>query len=607
MRITRKALSVVLIAVLASSGVTSIGTAAPRRQRFSDVVSRTRIPFQPLAIADGFGSIWVATDLGVSEVNPDTGEIVAHVSVGAVGSVATGRTGVFISSYANDRVARVDPSTNEILWSTEVPGPLRLALGAGALWAWSPVVGTLSRIAPSDGDVDATITIDRHVPAAVGVGGEPDDHGFATGLAVGAGSVWVGSRVSGRLVRVDPSTDRVVARIHTRGSNPYGIAVGGGVVWVTDYGTDTNGYVDATLLSGVDPSTQRIRSYPLHDYGNQVVVSDGSVWVSTLHGLLRLDPHHGRLTRMMVAGLPPFPSFGLWAIAAGSGRVWAATMSFELGVDEVLYQIDPERSRHGPSLPRIIEPTPGILPVSISQGVPMTSGHLCSVPGPDCRQFADVYAPSGPGTHPVVVLAHEYCGQAGCKRYLDLLAAVLSVDGAVVFNAEFGDPQNGNSHGWLKTRDLACAIRFARSRAASYGGDPSRVTLVSHLSASWSAATVALDGDAHVGDDCLATEGSASPDAFVGIADAPNQGHTPELGGNPDLRVRMIIGSRDAAVVPAAFRRVNEFVGALTLAGYDATLTIARHGAFAWSPATHSNIDVGSSYPTIRTILDVAT
>ena len=31
-----------------------------------------------------------------------------------------------------------------------------------------------------------------------------------------------------------------------------------------------------------------------------------------------------------------------------------------------------------------------------------------------------------------------------------------------------------------------------------------------------------------------------------------------------------------------------------------------QHGAFAWSPATHSNIDVGSSYPTIRTILDVA-
>ena len=98
----------------------------------------------------------------------------------------------------------------------------------------------------------------------------------------------------------------------------------------------------------------------------------------------------------------------------------------------------------------------------------------------------------------MIVLAHEYCGQAGCKRYLAMLADVLSVDGAVVFNAEFGDPQKGNAHGWLKSRDLACAVRFARSRAASYGGDPSRVTLVSHLSASWSAATVALDGDAHV-------------------------------------------------------------------------------------------------------------
>ena len=52
----------------------------------------------------------------------------------------------------------------------------------------------------------------------------------------------------------------------------------------------------------------------------------------------------------------------------------------------------------------------------------------------------------------MIVLAHEYCGQAGCKRYLAMLADVLSLDGAVVFNAEFADPQKGNAHGWLKSR-----------------------------------------------------------------------------------------------------------------------------------------------------------
>ena len=183
-----------------------------------------------------------------------------------------------------------------------------------------PGSGHLEQDRPPSGHVDATITIDRHVPAAVGVGGEPDNHGFETGLAVGAGSVWVGSRISGRLVRVDPSTDAVVTRIHTRGTNPYGIAVGAGAVWVTDYGTDTNGYVDATFLSRVDTATQRVRSFPLHDYGNQTVVSDGSVWVSALQGILRLDPDTGQITRALrVTDLPPFPSFGLWAIGEGSG------------------------------------------------------------------------------------------------------------------------------------------------------------------------------------------------------------------------------------------------------------------------------------------------
>ena len=557
MRITRCTFAGVLIVAFVSSGMASISSAASRPKRFADVLSRTRIPFQPLAIAAGFGSVWVASDLGVSRVDPATGEIVAQVGVGAVASVATGHAGVFISSYADDRVAQIDPSNNQIVWSAHVPGPLRLALGAGALWASSPVAGTVSRIAPTSGHVDATITIDQHVPAALGVGGEPDNHGFATGLAVGAGSVWVGSRISGRLVRVDPSTDRVIARIRTHGMNPYGIAVGGGAVWVTDYGTEANGYVDESFLTSVDTASQQVRSYPLHDYGNQVAVGNGSVWVSTADGILSLDPRTGRLTHApTITHLPPFPSFGLWAIASASGRLWAATMGFESGVDEVLYQIDPNRSLSRPSLPPVVEPRGGILPVSISQRVPMTSGHACRAPGRDCRQLTDVYAPSGPGPHPVIVLAHEYCGQAGCERYLALLADVLSLDGALVFNAEFGDPQNGQAHRWLKTGDLACAVRFARSRAASYGGDPSRVTLVSHLSASWSAATVALDGDAHVGDNCLATDGSASPDAFVGIADAPNKVLTPELGSNPDLQVRMIIGSRDATVTPAAFRRV---------------------------------------------------
>ena len=351
MRITRCILAEVLALGCLVSATPSMSSASPRPVRFSDVVSRTRIPFEPLAIAQGFGSVWVATDLGVSRVDPATGEIVAQVGIGGVASVATGHTGVFISSYADDRVAQVDPSTNQIVWSAQVPGPFRLALGAGALWAWSPVMGTLSRIAPSSGQVDATIIIDRHVPAAVGVGAEPDNHGFETGLAVGAGSVWVGSRVSGRLVRVDPSTDAVIARVHTRGTNPYGIAVGAGAVWVTDYGTDTNVFVDATYLSRVDLVTQRVHSYPLHDYGNQVAVSGGSVWVSTLHGILRLDPGTGRLTRLRVAHLPPFPSFGLWAIAAGSQGLWAATLGFESGVDEVLYQVDPSGSSSRPFPP----------------------------------------------------------------------------------------------------------------------------------------------------------------------------------------------------------------------------------------------------------------
>ena len=138
MRIKRFSLVGVLTVVFVASGIAPISSAAPRSARFADVVSRTRIPFEPLAIADGFGSIWVATDLGVSRIDPATGEIVAQVGVGGVASVATGPAGVFISSYADDRVARIDPSTNQIVWSTPVPGPLRIAAGRGCAVGLEP-------------------------------------------------------------------------------------------------------------------------------------------------------------------------------------------------------------------------------------------------------------------------------------------------------------------------------------------------------------------------------------------------------------------------------------------------------------------------------------
>ena len=596
-------LVVLLVAAPLMSG-SSARVSGPAQ--FADVLSRTRVPFQPLSIATGFGSVWVAGDLGVSRIDPGTDAIVAEVSVGGVASVAANEAGLWISSYVQDQVARIDPSTNEVVWTTNVTGPVRLAIGEGALWASSPMAGTVTKLDPATGAVMATITVLRDVPAVLAFGSESSNQGFAPGLAVGEGSVWVAVRSANKLVRIDPSTDRVSARISLGGTDPVEVAVGDGYVWVNDFNEE--------LIRRVDPHTLLVQAFPLPDYASQILTAPEGVWVSTFHyaslvagtgsaGVLELDPQSGQVERYLK--IHPAPAGGYWAIALGFGDLWVTTSHFEEAVDDMLFRIDPSRSLDHASIPTVIEPTAGVLPVTVAQSVPFTSGQPCQESGRDCQQLTDVYTPTSSGTHPVVVLAHGNCGPAGCKRYLGNLADVLALGGAVVFNVDYGDPQHQRSNLELRTSDLACAVRFARAHAADYGGDPSRVTLVAHLAAAQQGGIVALDGDARVGASCLALSGSASPDAFVAIADAPGRDEMPPLGGNPGLEVRLLIGARDAKMIPTSAERVDGFLSELVAAGYDATLTVIPHATYG-AYAGHGAIDVGSDRPTVDTILDVA-
>ena len=64
----------------------------------------------------------------------------------------------------------------------------------------------------------------------VGRGGGP--------LVFGAGSLWVGAWRDREVVRIDPRSNRVVARFPAGGRNPAGLAVGAGTIWVVHPDTD---------------------------------------------------------------------------------------------------------------------------------------------------------------------------------------------------------------------------------------------------------------------------------------------------------------------------------------------------------------------------------
>ena len=103
--------------------------------------------------------------------------------------------------------------------------------------------------------------------------------------------------------------------------------------------------------------------------------------------------------------------------------------------------------------------------------------------------------------------------------------------------------------------DVRCAIRFARSTAGDYGGDPDRLVLVGHSHGGGLALQTAVDADVET-PGCLA-DASGIPDAVVGLA-----GFVFTISGEADARppILLISGSDDRAA--GGQDEVDELAGA---------------------------------------------
>jgi hypothetical protein len=213
------------------------------------------------------------------------------------------------------------------------------------------------------------------------------------GLAAGFGSIWVTGTdpespdETGAVVdRVDPATNRVVARIPLDGRHGADIAVGPDAVWVAFFGAQHAGLaridpatneVDATIdlesdyaryvaaagdavivaelewpggyagpcsvLTSIDPASNTVVARTPVDEGCDHVVRpsawDGRIWVSTSR-LSRVDPDTARL-----AGEPlPFDPgrFPRSFVLMGTREIWfAAYAGSDGGSGDTLARLDP--------------------------------------------------------------------------------------------------------------------------------------------------------------------------------------------------------------------------------------------------------------------------
>jgi streptogramin lyase len=202
-----------------------------------------RLPGRPLqAIVEG-DALWVLTD-----------------EPGCEGPVCAGD------------LVKVDIVHNRVVGDVPVRSPHGLAAGNGSIWVTSFVDDTLFRVDPASAEVEATIRLRLPFEASA------NDRAFLPfDLDAIGDAVWI-STGRAAVARVDPRTSRVVDVVvlpdHTGGND---VSIGLEDVWVTG---DLNGAVR------IDPNTNRVADViGVEDEAgrrlsaNQLVAGDGSVWV----------------------------------------------------------------------------------------------------------------------------------------------------------------------------------------------------------------------------------------------------------------------------------------------------------------------------------------
>ena len=251
-----------------------------------------------------------------SGVTPPTPEGVSAAvgTPGFPGPVGAGFGSVWVAGHRNGALHRIDPRTNEVVATVEVPDTLcgELAFGGGVVWAANCGQGGVSwiyRIDPRSNRV---------------TGRQP-----GTAPLVAEGSLWVVDDEAGAVVRTDPRTGREQARIRRLGIDGdqpfYLTGAGEGSVWV---------YSEAGAVARIDPETNRVTAVvPLPGarpggpagrgflFGGPTAFAGGAVWIANPAGLYRVDPATNRARRLPIRA-KPLSEYGHISLAAGGGRVW---------------------------------------------------------------------------------------------------------------------------------------------------------------------------------------------------------------------------------------------------------------------------------------------
>jgi DNA-binding SARP family transcriptional activator/ABC-type branched-subunit amino acid transport system substrate-binding protein/streptogramin lyase len=257
------------------SGRDTISKVAPFAGGLSQAIT---VGAQVSAIAAGPEAVWVASRATgtLTRIDAAYGTIarrlpirppssyLAGLAIFDSWSVADGAGAVWVTDGSR-RLLRIDRRTGKISRSGDVGVPLdTVTVDSGAIWTASSSTATVLRLDPST----------EHVTARISIVSRPDLESPApTGIAVGAGYVWVLNTNTATVTKIDPQQRGVVATIPIGiDREPLALAAGAGAAWVADH--------DGTLIR-IDAATDSVHTIPFGLSLSDVAVSDGLVWVAT--------------------------------------------------------------------------------------------------------------------------------------------------------------------------------------------------------------------------------------------------------------------------------------------------------------------------------------
>ncbi len=267
-------------------------------------VSTIDVGTPPLRVTADTQGAWVTSerDGTVTRLDPDSGKVLRKATLRpGISGVAIGSKWLWVTDPRRHRLLRLDAKTLKEEKAIEIPGapgsialsanprrvwvadedgsgiavvnaendsrvrtqlppraaPLRLAVGAGGLWASSSATASVRRI-----DLG---TLEPGKPILAGT--------RPAGITVAQGIVWVTNPPRGTVTEIDPSLHQVQGQVKV-GNKPGGIDAGTSTVWVANAGDDTVTRID--LESGeVEGDPLQVGPEP-----SAVAVGGDAVWIA---------------------------------------------------------------------------------------------------------------------------------------------------------------------------------------------------------------------------------------------------------------------------------------------------------------------------------------